>query len=111
MLKLGMNALAMKLESRKQLTFTNGVESNTFAGFKKCKSSRSLSTDNDKDALLKSNGLGRKFCDQLEIHNVNINSSKTYTCKKKSLMKLGLKVDKMFTESDKIQERLQRSLR
>lgn len=108
-----MNALTMKLESRQQLTATNEEKSKDLNRHKKCKSLKKRNiTSSDKDALLNSHGLGRKFSDDSDLNSLHFNSpSKNDFCKKNRSKKVCLKVDKMFTESDKIQERLQRSLR
>lgn len=109
-----MNAFAMKLESRQPLTVANKEKSNDLSEPKKSKSikKRNVSNNRDKDALLNNDGLGREFCNEYDLNSENINILKTFESSKESrFKKMSLKADKMFSESDKIQERLQRSLR
>lgn len=109
-----MNAFAMKLESRQFLTAAIEKKSEDLSGLKKCKNikKRNASTNRDKDALLKSNGLGREFYNEYESNRENIHVLKTYQLSKENhFEKMSFKTDKMLSESDKIQERLQRSLR
>lgn len=110
----GMNAFAMKLESRQPLTVANKEKSKDLSGPKKSKSikKRNVSNNRDKDALVNNDGLGREFCNDYDLNSENINILKTFESSKETrFKKMSLKVDKMFSESDKIQERLQRSLR
>lgn len=110
----GMNAFAMKLESRQPLTVANKEKAKDLSGPKKSKSikKRNVSNNRDKDALVNNDGLGREFCNDYDLNSENINILKTFESSKETrFKKMSLKVDKMFSESDKIQERLQRSLR
>lgn len=109
-----MNAFSMKLESGQQVEAQNEAKPKGFSGFKKCKSlkKKNVPCNSDKDALLNSHGLGRKFSDKTDLNSLNLNTVTKYECSKKMRSKKeSHKVDRMCANTDRIQERLQKFLR